>query len=458
MIDPRTLLEAGGLEPHPKPLYRISVDGVDITGTVQGRLVSLTHTDNRGFEADQVDLLLDDTDGRLSLPPRGAEVRVAFGWEAAGVVDKGSYNVDEIEHGGTPDILTIRARSADLRGGLNTQRERSWHDVKLSDIVCTIADECDLKPSIGGRLAEQVIDHLDQTNETAANLLTRLGRQFDAIATVKNGRLLFMPMAGGLSASGKPLPPVVITRQSGDQHRFSIADRDTYSGVKALYHDIDGAVKGEVIWGKEQDSAERKIPVKTASTPPATGQYKDAGRTFKSREAAQRAARKQWRAMKGNKAQRAAWIGVKAKYDDRNLGAAGEVTYGQADEDKARASAQKLAAKDAAKQAPPGDADPALTPSADNLKTLRHVYSSKANAQRAARAEWRRLQRGVATLSITLAHGRADLFPELPAFVVGFKPQIDGTEWIITKVTNSLNDSGFTTAIELEIRATEIPD
>ena len=455
MIDPRALLEEGGLQPHPRPIYRITVDGEDITARIQDRLISLTHTDNRGFETDQIEILLDDTDGRLGLPVRGAEVHVAFGWPTSGVVDKGSFTVDEVEHSGAPDTLSIRARSADLRGGINTQRERSWHDVKLKDIVCTIADECDLAASIPTELAEQAIEHIDQTNETGANLLTRLARQFDAIATVKNGKLVFMRTAGGVSASGKALPAAFITRQSGDRHRFSIADRETYSGVKALYNDVDGAVKGEVIWGKAEDSAERKIPVATASTPPTSGQYKDAGKTFKSRAAAQRAARKQWQQLKANKAQRAAYIGVKAKYDDRNLGVSGEVTYGQAEEDKARKSAHRLEAKDAGKKAAD---EPAISHSADNLKTLRHVYSSKANAQRAARAEWRRLLRGVATFSITLALGRADLFPELPVTVQGFKREIDNTDWIITRVTNSINDSGFTTALELEIKATEIPD
>lgn len=457
MIDPR--LMPGLSSGHPRPIYRVEVDGVDITSQISGRVITLDLTDNRGFEADQVDLALDDTDGRLGLPARGATLRLAIGWADSGLIDKGEYTVDEVEHTGAPDVLTIRARSADLRAGISTQRERSWHDVTLDEIVRTVAEECGLDACIADPLSGQRIDHVDQTNETSANLLTRLAQQFDAIASVKNGRLVFMPMGGGRSASGKPLPGIVIRRESGDQHRFAIADRETYTGVKALYHDVDGAVKGEVIWGKTEDSAERKIPAAAPPPTPATGQYKDAGRTFKSREAAQRAARKQWQAMKKNKAQRAAWIGVKARYDDRNLGAAGEVTYGQADEDKARARAGRLAQKDAAKlsgAAP--EVDPALTPSADNVKTLRHVYSSKANAQHAARAEWRRLQRGVATFSITLARGRAELFPELPAWVEGFKREIDNTDWILAKVRHSVSDGGFTTALDLEIRATEIPD
>lgn len=443
---------------HPKPIYKLVVDGKDITSGVRGRLIGLTLTDNRGFESDRLEITLDDSDGRLAIPTRGAEIRVAFGWADTGLVDKGSYTIDGIGHSGSPDILTIRANSAELRSGLTTQRERSWHDVSLGDIVCTIADECDITPSIPDSLAEQAIDHVDQTNESAVNLLTRLAKLFDAFATIKDNKLLFMPLAGAITASGKPLAHVVIERSSGDQHNFEIADRDTYSAVRATYNDVGAGEKGEVIWDKTGDAAERKVPAKAKPAAPATGQYKDAGKTFKSREAAQKAAHKQWNALKANKAQRAAYVGVAARYDNRNLGVSGEVRYGQDEEDKARSLAQKRAAKDAEKIAPkPADAEPAIGPSAENAKTLRHVYASKANAQRAARAEWRRLQRGVATFNITLAKGRPELFPEIPTTVRGFKPQIDSTDWIISKVTHNLNDNGLGTVLEFEIKATELP-
>lgn len=169
----------------------------------------LTLTDNRGFEADQLDIRLDDSDGKLDIPPRGAEVRLWLGFEASGLVDKGTYTVDKIEHSGTPDVLSIRARSADLRGGLTQQRERSWHDITLGDIIRTIADENELEPVISQRLDGQLIEHIDQTNETAVNLLTRLAKQFDALTTVKDGRLLFISAAAGSSLSGKPLPASV---------------------------------------------------------------------------------------------------------------------------------------------------------------------------------------------------------------------------------------------------------
>ena len=65
---------------------------------------------------------------------------------------------------------------------------------------------------------------------------------------------------------------------------------------------------------------------------------------------------------------------------------------------------------------------------------------------RAAQAKWDKLQRGVAEFSITLAPGRADLFT---CTRVGFKRVID---WLISKVTHNLNNSGFTTGLELEVK------
>lgn len=442
------------MEGNSRPLWRIRVDGVDITATLDSRLVSLTHTDNRGMEADQLDLTLDDADGRLQLPPRGAVLALALGWEGEGLTDKGTFTVDEVEHSGAPDQVTIRARSADLRAGLSTQRTRSFHQLSVSAIVNDIAAAHGLTAAIAATLAGELLDHLDQTNESDANLLTRLAGMFDAIATIKAGRLVFMPAGAGVSALGKPLPVVTITRSDGDQHRFSLAERDSYTAVKALYNDIDLGQQGAVIWSKEEDDAEANRQAEPA-TVPATGEYKSLGTTpYPTRAKALRAARKAWEQIKKNPTLRKKYVGVTAPYHDKALNVQGEVRYGRADDEK-KTQARKTAAQDAANAQPA--VDEAIEPSADNMKTMRHTYASKANASRAARAEWRRIQRGMAQFSLTLARGRPDLFPDLRAAVSGWKPEIDGTEWVLTRVTNNLGDGGYTTALELEVKATELP-
>lgn len=93
---------------------------------------------------------------------------------------------------------------------------------------------------------------------------------------------------------------------------------------------------------------------------------------------------------------------------------------------------------------------------ADNLFALTTVYATKAQAMRAAQAKWDKLQRGVAEFSISLATGRADIYTETPVKVSGFKRVIDEQDWTITKVTHFLNNSGFTTSLELEVRLSDV--
>ncbi|STL37061.1 Late control protein D protein [Escherichia coli] len=74
--------------------------------------------------------------------------------------------MDEIEHTGAPDRLTIRARSADFRETLNTRREKSWHKTTVGEVVKEIAARHKLKMALGKDLSDKPVEHIDQTNES----------------------------------------------------------------------------------------------------------------------------------------------------------------------------------------------------------------------------------------------------------------------------------------------------
>lgn len=190
---------------------------------------------------------------------------------------------------------------------------------------------------------DQTIHQLDQANESDANPLTRLGEDFDAVATVKACCLACMPAGGGKTVSGLGLPHITLARRDGDQHRFLQADRDSYDGVRAYFYDVNSTKKQEAIAG-----------------------------------------------------------------------------------------------------------------GGENLKDLRHTYSDRQSALRAARAELNRLQRGSATLSYTLAKGRPALIPELTYTLQGVKAEIDEIIWYGGNVQHSLTDSsGYTVSMELESKLPE---
>ncbi len=234
---------------YPRPICRVVVNGNDITAAVEQRLISIeAHRQprHRGRSAG-------NHPQRPRRParhsPRGASVQLWLGWSDTGLIEKGSYTVDEIEHSGAPDVINIRGRSVDLRGELKKKRERSWSATTLGAVVQAIASAHGLTAVISAALGAIELLHLDQANESDANLLARLGSEHDAIATVKAGRLLFMPTGKSTSASGLALPHVVLTRQDGDQHRYLEADRDAYTGVKAYYYELNSAEKKEAIAG-----------------------------------------------------------------------------------------------------------------------------------------------------------------------------------------------------------------
>ncbi|ASK93344.1 phage late control D family protein [Xanthomonas campestris pv. trichodesmae] len=239
---------------YPIPQWRVVLDGVDLTERIAPRLRDLTLIECRGGEADQLDLRIHDHDGKMALPKRGVRLSVALGWKATGLIDKGTFIVDEVEYSGAPDIITVRARSADLTANMRIRRERSWHNTTLGAVLNTIAGEHGLTPRVAEALARTKLPHLDQANESDMNLLTSLGQRFDAVATVKAGALVFAPIGAGTTATGKPLPTATLTRRDGDQHRYSVADRDAYTGVRAYWVDKGKARRQSVLVGTDDNA------------------------------------------------------------------------------------------------------------------------------------------------------------------------------------------------------------
>lgn len=420
---------AGIMGAEPAPRWLIAVDGQDITGSITGRLVSLTLTDVRGFEADTLELVLDDSDGRLELPPKGASITCSIGWAGLPLSEKGKYVVDEIEHSGAPDQLSIRARSADMRGSLGVKRDHSWHNTTIGKIADEIATRNQLQAKVLPKLKDVKIPHLDQTAESDASFMTRLAATHGGMASVKNGYLLVLAAGEATTASGQPLPPVMITRASGDSHRFSVADRESYNAVHAQYHDNTTGKHGIVV-------ADAK-GVRLLDGDP-NEIRKDAALAKEQADRAQkRATKARERAGK-----------------TKTLAAQARAERAEAAAKKRTKRAEELAGQSAQASKAPAN-DPTL-PDTGSAKMLRHIYATRYSAERAAKAAFDAIQRGVATFEITLAQGRPDLLPELPAVVNGFKPQINAAPWLLGTVTHTIADGGFTTKVELEVSVEDL--
>lgn len=364
---------------HLTPQAELTIDGRRFGTQAMSRIISISLTDKRGFEADELTIELDDHDGTLAIPKTGSKITLKLGYKETGLVEKGEYLVSEFTASGSPDRLSITARAADLAEALAEQVEKSWHKQTLYQIIETIAKKHKYEYIISKDYQNQKIEHIDQTNESDASFMSRLAEQYDAIATIKNGKLLFIPAGESQTASGQPILPTTITRASGDSHSFTYSSSNSYQAVRAYYTDKKTGQKKEVIVNKDNAYPNKKNTQQTKTVK---------GKTFKAK---------------------------KKENDNQKVNTEGQ-----------------------------------------KIKTLRHLYATESGAWSGARGAFKKIQRGVAEFSITLAVGRPDLYPETPAVVKGFKPEIDAEAWLITEVSHKIDSGGYTASIQFEARI--VPD
>lgn len=364
---------------HLTPQAELTIDGRRFGTQAMSRIISISLTDKRGFEADELTIELDDHDGTIAIPKTGSKITLKLGYKETGLVEKGEYLVSEFTASGSPDRLSITARAADLAEALAEQVEKSWHKQTLYQIIETIAKKHKYEYIISKDYQNQKIEHIDQTNESDASFMSRLAEQYDAIATIKNGKLLFIPAGESQTASGQPIQPTTIARASGDSHSFTYSSSNSYQAVRAYYTDKKTGQKKEVIVNKDNAYPNKKTTQQTKTVK---------GKTFK----------------------------AKKKEND----------------------------------------NPKVNTEGQKIKTLRHLYATESGAWSGARGAFKKIQRGVAEFSITLAVGRPDLYPETPAVVQGFKPEIDAEAWLITEVSHKIDSGGYTASIQFEARI--VPD
>jgi hypothetical protein len=328
--------------PNNIPDLRVTLDGVDLTSKIRPRLMSLTISEKRGGEADQLELVIDDSDGKMALPKAGAVLHVQIGWlqgseVTAGLVDKGSFKVDEVEHKGSPDQISIKGRSADFTSELRNRRAKSWHDITLGTVISEVARRNGLTPRVAPALASIALKSVIQSRESDMALMRRLGREHDAVATVKRGALIFSPVGAGQTTTGKAIPSLTLRRRDGDQHSYRIAKREESEGVTASYHDRRQARRHDVTVGK-----------------------------------------------------------------------------------------------------------------AGGARRLSRTYASEGHARTAAKSAHRRATRQPVTFDYNLALGQQGIAPERKVKLVGFKAEIDAVSWLVSEVTHTLSDRGYTQQVKLE--------
>lgn len=252
-----------------RPTFEIEIDGQAPSEELARRLLRLRVSEETGERSGSLELKLSNHGPAIEPPPTGVEALVRLGFEGAPLHPAGVYIIEGVDLAGPPDTVTIHGTAtnfatSDTAGGIKqsmrSQKTRSWGQTTLGDIVRTIAGDQGLSPVVGGDLDGLAIQHLDQVDQSDMDLLTELGRRFDAVAKTMAGKLVFIPRGQGTKADGSSLPLVEIPVEEIKGWKMRKTGKNEYGTVVAHWNDTEAGERKEVRAGEGE-------PVKTLRHP-----------------------------------------------------------------------------------------------------------------------------------------------------------------------------------------------
>jgi phage protein D len=239
------------------PAYRLTANDKDITAAIADRFKSLRLSDESGLQADMLEVVLADHDplNRIKKPPKGAELELWLGYDTT-TTRMGLFVFDEFQRSGWPGLVTIRARAAvydqSTKGkkDLQTQKTRSWpNGTKLGAMVAKMAKEHAMQPAVAKAMAEIVLPHYDQTDESDLSFLLRILKHYDAIVKPAGGKLVVAKRGDSKTISGADLPTVTLDATDITDWHVNTSERESAGTVVAYWHSTKQSRRIEITVG-----------------------------------------------------------------------------------------------------------------------------------------------------------------------------------------------------------------
>lgn len=269
-----------------KPAYEIFADGERVTPRFVGRLTSLEISDDAGEQADELTLQIEDSSNLVALPKPSAELEVMLGF-GEDLQRMGLYIVDDVEIAGPPIRIKIKGAGAPFIRSkkfapLQERKTRSFKKKTIGEIAKTIAGEHGLKAAVDAEIGTVAISHVDQTEESDSNLLTRLAHDAGAIFKPTFGKLVIAKKGESKSVSGKHLPEVELSIAEISSWNLKLGERSKFQKVVCLWHDTqtgeqvkEEAGSGEPVYIEKRVFANQETAARAAQAMHRRFQYQN---------------------------------------------------------------------------------------------------------------------------------------------------------------------------------------
>lgn len=205
----------------------------NITTAIAPYLISLVYTDKIGGAADSVEIQLEDSELRWQnawYPDFGDQLTVSIGYAGQKLLPCGTFEIDEIDLEGPPDVVTVKALGAGVKRAVRTRVGRAYENTTLSAIAATVARRNKL--TLKGTISTIHITRVTQAFETDLAFLDRIAREYGYEFSVRAGVMTFYKRSDLKSSA----PVLTITRQDVTRYHFHDKVHEIYVASTVSCH------------------------------------------------------------------------------------------------------------------------------------------------------------------------------------------------------------------------------
>lgn len=225
--------------PSRVPTFRLIYEGVDVTADLQEMATTIVLVDKLESESDVARIDLTNNDLRWMdawLPGEGDTIQLEMGYELGLFLGPISFQVDQLQFVGPPDILRLGAIALPPTKSLKQRNSQAYESVTLREIAQTIASKHNLELVGSESIPTINFRRITQTEQTDAEFLRDLAAQFGVIFKIEStGRLVFYQESDLESADP------ILTLDTSDLSRYRIKRQadGTYRAAQISYLDSE---------------------------------------------------------------------------------------------------------------------------------------------------------------------------------------------------------------------------
>jgi len=222
------------------PQWILSYLGLNITADVSEMVLAIRYVDRLDGASGELEVELEDSEKLWQgpwYPALGDVVSLQIGYGGEALLDCGSFQIDELELDGPPDVMRLRCLAAYIVPAMRTANTVAYENVGLLEIAAQIATKYSLALVIASSESknELMFARVTQRRQTDLEFLKRLAREHNFDFTVRAGQLIFYERQALESVPAA----VVITRSDAIRFSFRNRARRIYERAQFSYFDPD---------------------------------------------------------------------------------------------------------------------------------------------------------------------------------------------------------------------------